>query len=156
VEGLTIYNNNKNNKKINPSFSSDFFSDSSSFIDLIQGNICDRNEKNLYKIEQAKKRLEKKKFCGQTGHVTYFPESEKFVYQPHSCNAVTCPYCAVRESKRILSRYVDYFIDLIKKRKKIGFVTLTIKSSFNLKEVYDKLSKSLRKLYEYSLFGKRN
>lgn len=35
-------------------------------------------------------------------------------------------------------------------------MTLTIKSSFNLKEVYEKLSKSLRKLYEYRLFGKRN
>ena len=152
VEGLTIYNNNKNNKKINSSFSSGFSSDNS-FIDLIKGNICDRKLK--WKYERAKARLKKKKECGRYGYPVLVLMENKIVYQPYSCGCVTCPYCAVKENKRVLAKYFEFFKSLIEKNKELSFITLTVKSSFNLKEVYEKLNLGLRKLYEMRLFGKR-
>ena len=151
MEGLTIYYNNKNNKKINPSFSFDFSSDSSSLIDLIKGNICDRKLK--WKYEKAKKRLEKKKTCGKFGYPVLI--ENKIIYQPYSCGCVTCPFCAVKENKKVLAKYFEFFKSLIEKNKELSFITLTVKSSFNLKEVYEKLNLGLRKLYEMRLFGKR-
>ena len=97
--------------------------------------------------------MEKKKTCGKFGYPVLI--ENKIIYQPYSCGCVTCPFCAVKENKKVLAKYFEFFKSLIEKNKELSFITLTVKSSFNLKEVYEKLNLGLRKLYEMRLFGKR-
>ncbi|RKX57169.1 MAG: hypothetical protein DRP29_08740 [Thermodesulfobacteriota bacterium] len=181
MEGLVIYNNNKNNKKINPSFSFQFFSvfsienlikktvkevcnsffseDERDVVDLILRNIFGRKFlhkktiKNLSKEERAKARLEKKKFCGLYGNPTLI--ENKAIYTPARCGCVTCEYCSKKEAQRVLNKYFDYFKSLLKKGEKLSFVTLTVKSSFDLKDQYQKIDKALRRLYQIRLFKNR-
>ena len=118
---------------------------------MIKGNKFDK--KLRWKYERAKSRLRKKKQCGKYGYPVIV--ENKIVYQPYSCGCVTCPYCAVKENKRVLAKYFEFFKCLIEKNKELSFITLTVKSSFNLKEVYEKLNSGLKKLYEIRLFGRR-
>ena len=118
---------------------------------MIQGNIFDKKLK--WKYERAKSRLRKKRECGKYGYLVIV--ENKIVYQPYSCGCVTCPFCAVKENKRVLAKYFEFFKSLIEKNKELSFITLTVKSSFNLKEVYEKLNSGLKKLYEIRLLGKR-
>ena len=115
---------------------------------------CKKSLKRLL----AEKRIEKLPHCGSTGHLAVgfnieTQEVEGF-YHPHSCGSLFCPYCSKRKRIQILRPYKELLKRYETHEVKV-FITTSIRNGFDIHERVEVLSKSLTRLYELKIFGKR-
>ena len=111
------------------------------------------------KLLRALRRLRRLPVCGSSGHLLVGVQNGEvvgFKRATHSCRSVHCPYCQVRESRKTLAKYVGWLKEQVERGIPLTFITLTVKSSHDVFEVVERLTKGFRRLYLMKIFGKRS
>jgi len=134
-----------------------FFSDR----EFLKSYILKRYEKvgNVRKIIKSYLRLKRLSSCGKSGHISAVFEQNKLKkvkLVPHRCNSVHCSYCNFYDSRKRMRQISAFYESLLAEGRELSFITLTIPNTFDIFEAVERAKKSLQRLYQFRLLGKRN